>query len=250
MTGALAVGRRLVDELRAVHRLAGGRFLVRYLRQLAVHAPEVVRTRTLAPADDALGRGEYTVTVDGRTLTLAGASFGLAREIYGRRSYFAPPGFFFRPTDVVVDLGAHVGTFTVLACRFAARVVAVEPDASRVAELRRNLERNDCADRAAVEQATIPALPMSELLRHHRLDAVDFLKIDIEGSEFELFRGELDWLARVRRIAMEVHPDAGAPHELAATLTASGFSVRLADAELRPTARIGPPSGYLFARRA
>ena len=49
---------------------------------------------------------------------------------------------------------------------------------------------------------------------------------------------------------MEVHPYAGAANELAATLTASGFSVQLADAALRPTERIEPPSGYLFARRA
>ena len=246
----MGAGRRLVDELRAVHRLAGARFLARYLGQLLLHAPDVLRTGTLAPADDALGRGEYTVTVDGRPITLAGASFGLAREIYGRRSYFAPPGFFFRPTDAVVDLGAHVGTFTVLACRFAARVVAVEPDASRVAELHRNVERNGCADRVAVELASVPALTMDELVERYGLDPIDFLKIDVEGAEFELFRGEPGWLRRVDRIAMEVHPDAGRPEELAAMLAAAGFDIRLTDADLRPVSRVEPPGGYLFARRA
>lgn len=55
--------------------------------------------------------------------------------------------------------------------------------------------------------------------------------MDIEGSEFALF-GAPEWLARVRRLGMEVHRDYGEPGKVLDTLSQHGFSVRMADGDL------------------
>jgi FkbM family methyltransferase len=58
--------------------------------------------------------------------------------------------------DVVLDIGANVGFFTVLAARLvgpAGHVVAFEPDAANLARLRGNLVLNDIANVTVVEKA-------------------------------------------------------------------------------------------------
>ena len=60
--------------------------------------------------------------------------------------------------------------------------------------------------------------------------AIDFMKIDIEGSEFGL---DLSPLARVKRLAMEVHPRWGDPASLISDVTALGFECRLFDDAMR-----------------
>lgn len=57
---------------------------------------------------------------------------------------------------------------------------------------------NAMGDTAAV---TIPGL-----LQQFAFDRIDLVKIDIEGSELELFtQGDLSWIARVNTIAIELH---------------------------------------------
>ena len=52
-----------------------------------------------------------------------------------------------------------------------------------------------------------PILTMTEIFRLHGLEKIDFLKIDIEGSEFDLFINNNEWLKNVDKIAMEVHQE-------------------------------------------
>jgi FkbM family methyltransferase len=52
-----------------------------------------------------------------------------------------------------------------------------------------------------VEYITIP-----ELMKTHRIEAIDILKIDIEGSEKVLFDSNyIDWLPSVKNIVIEIH---------------------------------------------
>src|SRR5690349_19390521 len=63
-----------------------------------------------------------------------------------------------RPGDIVYDLGAHHGFYTVLAARLVGprgRVVACEPQARNCAEIRRNLALNGFAERCAVVEAAV-----------------------------------------------------------------------------------------------
>ena len=58
-----------------------------------------------------------------------------------------------------------------------------------------------------VQTKTMLALPISKILADSRFEYVGLLKVDIEGAEVELFKGDLDWLRKVRAIAIEFHGD-------------------------------------------
>lgn len=135
-----------------------------------------------------------------------------------------------RPDDIVLDLGAHIGTASRLFLRKgAAHAVAVEADPANLPLLRRNLARQPAtivpaavgaangrttfytrADRAFVgsilgdptrKQTTVPVVAFSDLLRVHRPTLVKF---DIEFAEYGL--PELRALPdHVRVLTGEVH---------------------------------------------
>jgi FkbM family methyltransferase len=270
------MGRRYVGELRselaAVFRMGGAACLLEFIARLAMHAEQVVRTRSLAVVDRAMGSRARAFRAGGQIIRLQGAVFGGAREIYGRNVYGAAPGFDVQPGDVVVDLGANAGLFTVLAARRGARVVAVEAQSGFVDEIQRLVRLNGCAERTTVEVGLLgtgtgffgdagrlrmsshygkqpPPLAMAELIRRRGIDRIDLLKIDIEGSEFGLFGGDLRWLACVRRIAMEVHSEFGDPDTLAGCLAAHGFAVSFVDNRGATVSAISERGGYLFAKR-
>jgi len=252
-----------VSELTALRRLGGFGVAGRYSLSLLRHAPAVVRGGTLAPVDAAMAGRPWSFTVDGREVAFDGYSFGVARELYGRRAYFAAAGFSIRPGDTVLDLGANAGLFTILAARLGARVVAVEANPACLELLASNIRRNGAEGAVVVEHALVgggsglfedgtlaPGVTVDELVHRHGLERIDFLKVDIEGSEYDLVASAGPWLDRVRMLAMEVHPEHGNPVELARVLTQAGFQLELRDADLHRVGAIGPPAGFLYGRRA
>jgi FkbM family methyltransferase len=54
-------------------------------------------------------------------------------------------------------------------------------------------------------EKAIAGWPMSRIIAHAGFERVDLLKVDIEGAEVELFKGNVDWLQQVRTIAIEFH---------------------------------------------
>jgi FkbM family methyltransferase len=141
----------------------------------------------------------------------------------------------------IIDLGANIG----LASRYFAdhfpncKILAVEPNLSTHEVLQLNvahLVANDSCRtlRAAVwssektlageaddpghfsafavhetadasGEESIAGWPMSRIIAHSGFERVDLLKVDIEGAEVELFKGNVDWLQQVRTIAIEFH---------------------------------------------
>jgi FkbM family methyltransferase len=165
----------------------------------------------------------------------------------------------------VVDIGANVGVFAVWAARRlrASRVVAIEPSARAVRTLMANLDRNGvpgasvlqvAAGRAAGE-ATLrrrgpgamntlferdlygshfePAeevriITLDGLFTMLAIDRCDLLKIDAEGSEYDILLGARDdTLAKVRHIVIEYHVGLNEhrPEELEAHLRDRGYAV-------------------------
>jgi len=236
--------------------------------------PEVLRTRSLACVDAAMsGRRCRFTPFDGTTVELDGNYFSGAREIYCRGVYFALPGFGIGHDDVCVDLGANVGVFTTMAACRGKKVIAVEAQSEFLPHIRQNLLRNNCMDNALVEFGLIgsttgklsdpaerkncshwgreaPVRSLPEILGRHQVARVDFLKVDIEGSEFGLFDGDCDWLKMVRKVAMEVHCRFGDANSLCTRLENHGFRVWLVDNHQAVVSSLAESSGYVFARRA
>jgi FkbM family methyltransferase len=253
---------RLFHEFRALHSLLGWRKFARYLLSVARHAPQIFQAKTLRPADRFMESTVVKVTVSGVTLRIKGADFSGARELYGRQVYFAN-GFFIKRGCKVVDLGANVGLFSLLAAKLGAVVISVEAQNGFISEITGNLQRNGCfanihwgmvGSGGLLVDSTVTHTAMTELPPSLDMDAliptsVDFLKCDIEGSEFALFQSAGTWLNKVIRIAMEVHLDYGDPLELQRSLQMRGFAVKLMNNQLKPVTVIQERSGYLFADR-
>lgn len=148
---------------------------------------------------------------------------------------------------IILDIGANVGFFTLYAARHApaARIFAVEPFPATFERLLEAVRDHHLTDRTTCLNCAITGekglrlmgngllpsqrrslaavgkpisgiqvlgVPLSDLLREQALHRIDLLKMDIEGSEYEvLLSTEPDALRSIRRIALEYHGDC-APH--------------------------------------
>ncbi|MGD9827252.1 MAG: FkbM family methyltransferase [Hyphomicrobiaceae bacterium] len=156
-----------------------------------------------------------------------------------------------RERPVIVDLGSNIGCTLVHYARLhaGARLYGVELDGANVTLARENLALN--AVSAEVLHAAIwphdgevryggqeswglqvaedghtgvTAISMPSLLERFAIETIDFLKVDIEGGERELFAGDLAWLDRTLSLHVEVHYDASYLQSLQEQLTAHGFA--------------------------
>ena len=130
-----------------------------------------------------------------------------------------------RKKDIVIDIGANIGGFSILASRMADDIYAVEPITSD--ELRSNIAVNSLNIKViegglgngklqTIEWETIskkvPTFTFSEL--KEKCGGCNFLKCDCEGYEWFIKPEELEG---VRRIEMEMHnynPSDNDPYQL------------------------------------
>lgn len=146
----------------------------------------------------------------------------LVLEELGGRIYDRAPADI-RPGDVVIDTGAHLGTFTRYALqRGASRVIAVEPMPALVACLERTFQDEIAAGTVAIVEVAawnentelqfaagpqstmghvgdgalrVAAETIDSIATRLRLARVDFIKMDIEGAEPEALAGASTLLA-------------------------------------------------------
>lgn len=184
--------------------------------------------------------------------------------------------------DNVVDVGAHLGGYTIRAAKKvgrSGRVVAVEPnpDSARILELVLGINGLDnvVVVRSAAWNAgttleftvtpaassgshvrgmlpphatedlqwiTVPAKKLDDLLLSLEIDRVDWLKIDVEGAEIEVLEGALETLRRTLNVIVEVFPKNLPRTEQ--ILRASGFALRGLGRYYEDAVH------YIFARRA
>jgi len=136
---------------------------------------------------------------------------------------------------LIVDGGANAGYVSVyFANRYPnAHIIAVEPEPSNCEILRRNTSRypNVTVLQAAIwpkkmaleiengeaskmgfrmretelQEGTVEALTIDDIIGLQNAKMIDILKLDIEGAEKELFSGQPQWLGRVRMVIIELH---------------------------------------------
>jgi FkbM family methyltransferase len=120
------------------------------------------------------------------------------------------------PTDIVVDIGASIGAFTIFAAKNVNKVYAIEPLFNL--ELQKNIELNNLNNVEIINSAighnngkfdtiefynkTKSVEIMSFANLKLKIQKIDFLKIDCEGCEWSI--NPIDFEG-VRRIEMEIH---------------------------------------------
>lgn len=270
---------RLIEELKSLFFMVDFRTFSYYCWLIFANLPAIIKLKYLGAASEKMTGRNYTFKIFGQPVSLEGKYFGRATELYARGVYFILPEFRIKKDMTVVDLGANIGAFTILAALIAKKVIAVEAVSSILEELKENARQNHCLDKIepvygivgpnsgmmaqpAVFKETYgntqpPILVFKDLLKKFNVEKVDFLKIDIEGSEFDLFKDDLGWLSKVGLIAMEVHAPfvssgvivpTGSISEIRNTLEKSGFKVWLFDLNKKLVDEIKGPAGYLYAK--
>ena len=137
----------------------------------------------------------------------------VVREIFEENVYEVKDTRFNRG-GVVIDIGANIGTFSVLAAHFGATVYAIEPEPHNLEALKRNIELNNMQEKiypcpyaisdykgtavihdsgggASIKDdgafgAEVEVMPFDNFFLLYNINEVDVLKIDVEGSETEI----------------------------------------------------------------
>ncbi len=204
---------------------------------------------------------------DGETYELADDFIDdeILREAYGRfyRLFFPEiVASSFPPNGLILDVGAHHGTYTVMALRRypGVRLIAVEPDPKGAKMLRNNLKLNNLTDRAEIVEAAIADTDGTSafvedsmgswgnhLVRDDdasaqtsgavkvktvRLATVlqgrkpDLVKINAEGAEFSLIPQMFAMNILPKWIILLAHPEAGSEESLLKTMREQGYDVQ------------------------
>lgn len=180
-------------------------------------------------------------------------------EVYKEQVY-AP--FLLGKKDLtIVDIGSNIGVTVFYFSQFAKKVVGVEPSKDHFKILSKMVEFNELKNVSLVNKAIfmenkkfplfhnpnktmfslhsavsdgtsedVEAITLEDLFKQEKLDHVDLMKLDIEGSEIEVlshssFKAVAD---KIDIIVTERHSWSGRnPHQLDEALKNNGFSVHV-----------------------
>lgn len=138
--------------------------------------------------------------------------------------------------DVVIDVGANIGEFTVSVSHLASSIIAIDPDPNVQSSLKRNTEEisnasiyqvalsnsNGEADffintrdadsslvmpQAYSEMIKVRVCSLDKLVEEAGIEKVDFLKVEAEGWEPEILSGASRTLAITQKIAVDAGPE-------------------------------------------
>ena len=188
-----------------------------------------------------LGRSNVTVSIGGilaniRPRTSDLDIFALALEPHTASLFKVERG------NVFVDIGAHIGRYTLMAARYASKVIAIEPDPSNFLLLRENIALNSFSNIITLQLALsrdqgryrlyvaggsdtarsslepewrldtagrrkgveVTGESLDNLIDSLGLQIIDWLKIDVEGHEVSVLEGGRYALAKTKRLILEV----------------------------------------------
>jgi FkbM family methyltransferase len=205
----------------------------------------------------------------------------LYKEIYRTQSYAHSAIPAIKANDVVIDIGANIGMFSLFAAKVfsTVKVYAFEPAAESFALLKKNVLLNNLtnikcyqcsvfsvtgeqtlyidigstADTMiqsrikapdSVKKERVPCLSLDDLFSKYEIARCNFLKVDVEGSEFDIFlSASAQTLNKIDTIAMEFHEYEGQRgQELAALLKSNGFHTNISRERT-------PDCGMIYATR-
>lgn len=147
----------------------------------------------------------------------------LRSGLYPNESLLAVARLFVNENSIVVDIGAHIGTFAIPIAKEVEKVIAFEPSADAFPFLVQNAKENkvevDAINKALGEQAgsgkivvrnasnaganilvkggDIPVVTLDS-----EVERADFIKIDVEGMELEVLLGGVQLIERSRPVVL------------------------------------------------
>lgn len=255
--------KRFVDDLTQSWRAMPKSQALRWYGAVLRRAPTVLRERKFYSADHEM-HGEAHFLMFGREFTVDvealgstdGNPYSFCRELFVRQIYFR--AFKHLEFDTCLDLGCNAGVVTsVLKQLGGPNGRAIGVDARTYAENAFRLKAEKvpgvtliegvlCGESIRYDRAALGAMcdpyhldattaaTVEEVMDRFELERVNFLKMDIEGAEFAIFRDSTRWLRRVDNLAMEVHNPVGDPGEIVKRLEEVGFRVKWADENGEP----------------
>jgi len=185
-------------------------------------------------------------------------------------------GFEIRDTDIVIDVGAHIGLFALFSSQFCknGKVYCFEPIKENFDLLESNLElnniRNVVATNVAVssnngivtiyldedeaghsmygagtKQVQVKSFSLQEIFDSNKLKKCDFLKMDCEGEEYKIIDSlSTSYFDKINKMCIEYHFTDSKPHLLQDMIKKLELSSYMID-----TRKILPSIGFLYAKR-
>jgi FkbM family methyltransferase len=176
--------------------------------------------------------------------------------------------------SIIIDVGAHIGSFSLMVARNVCKVLAFEPEPNNYQMLKKNMELNKLENMAIFEMAIsgssgcqdiytykggstadyflykrgttniktgcVHTISVEDIIKKENLPQIDFLKLDCEGAEHDILRNiSFETAAKIMGLAMEVHcvpPEFSI--DIPGRLKELGFQVKIAS-----------HGGYIYAKR-
>lgn len=181
---------------------------------------------------------------DGTIFMLPGGHFGSAdlsmfAEIWYWH-FYNPPFFQIKHGDVVIDIGANSGYFTIYAARLVGdgKVFSFEPMTGLFNSIKTNIDANNLKNVFAInsgvakekgeqifytsdshngchsmysrkecgKEIKINTVNLEDFCKERAIESIDLLKLDCEGAEYEIiFNLSKDFLKKIKKITLEYH---------------------------------------------
>jgi FkbM family methyltransferase len=239
---------KLVSDFRGLFLIMPFWQFLKYSFLFVKSIPTIIKERNLSSVDMAFGnKVKIQFGKDQYFFSSDQAIIGGIREIWVRKVYSGNSFLEInRQNPTIFDLGANIGMFSSLAKAVnpTAKVYAIEPN-HRLNELyRQNFTKNFNGHDFTVFSSFIGGttskqkemkknaedydsnhITLDAILSEHNITEIDFLKCDIEGAEFELFRQIKGLFPIINKIAVEVHDFAGDRYGFRQMLVDGGFQI-------------------------
>lgn len=226
----MRIVKQIFNDFIGIISVCGIIIAIKWILFIILSLPECIKRKNLQPADKMFGHGPISVKAKyGKVKLIGGQVFSSIREIWVRRVYLKDDFIKIPANGTVVDLGANVGSFTMqaLANSKSCKVIAVEPNKELNRLFFRQINFNKYNDRVTLQRYFIGSFsqkqkemlndPLSgdaefisqqKFIEKNNLKIIDFLKCDIEGSEFD-FMENTSLLQITKQLAVEIHDFAG-----------------------------------------
>lgn len=166
-------------------------------------------------------------------------------EIFKDKHYTILPEFSGKNDKVILDVGANEGYYTLKMKENNSnlKIYAIEPNLNTFEILKKNIKVNKLKnvilinkaittknskinfqiideisplsavkiakkswlDMRRIKNIIVPSITISKLCKIYKIKFIDILKINVEGSEFEVLKSSLNFLKNIKKIVIEYH---------------------------------------------